>query len=286
MASVVGVHGIAQEQLGLHQLLNAWQPALLDGLEIAARSAAPPAAPFFNLVYYGDLFTSVADQGARVTKGAGARSCIDGLEDLSPDEVAFLEDAVNDIPIEATRPAKGFVAVPDVLLPLTRRLCRRFDGRLALMLVVALRQVRLYLQDDALAEEIRSRVVEKIGSGCDVLVGHSLGSVVAFETLALHPELRVGTLLTVGSPLSMRTIATRLRAGDPSSGLSLPEHERRWANVYDKSDPVAGAGVVSRLWPTAEDFEVNNGNEPHSITRYLSKKAVGAVVLASTSTVS
>lgn len=144
-------------------------------------------------------------------------------------------------------------------------------------LVSELIQVHRYLADDELAEQIRARVLEKVGHGCEVLVGHSLGSVVAFETLALHPELEVGTLVTVGSPLSMRTVVNRLRAETPEG--ELPGGFERWVNIYDKSDPVAGAGVVSRLWPGAKDFEVNNGKEPHSITRYLSKRVTGLAVL-------
>lgn len=275
---VVGVHGIAQEQVGPHQLETRWAEALADGLELATKPAPPPPRPAFEMAYYGDLFTTDADQGLRVTKGTAGPSWLD-LGKLSSDEVAFLEDVGADIPVDEKAPNKGFVAVPDVLLPLTRRLCRRFDGWLVLALVSELIQVHRYLVDDELAEQVRATVLEKIRHGCDVLVGHSLGSVVAFETLALHPELEAGTLITFGSPLSMRTVANRLRADADPTASGLPGSVRTWVNVYDKSDPVAGAGVVSRLWSAAKDFEVENGKEPHSITRYLSKRVTGLAVL-------
>jgi hypothetical protein len=276
--TVVGVHGIAQEQLGPNQLVGGWARALEDGLELAARPAPPPAPPAFEMAYYGDLFLSETDQGVRVTKGP-AKGSLENLDELSADEMAFLNDVGAEIPVDERAPGKGFVAVPDVLLPMTRRLCRRFDGWLVLALVSELVQVHRYLADDDLAEQIRARVLEKITPGCQMLVGHSLGSVVAFETLALHPELDVGTLITAGSPLSMRTVVSRLRAGAPRVDVGLPGGVRRWVNVYDKSDPVAGAGVVCRLWPDAEDFEVNNGDKPHSIAGYLSKRATGQVIL-------
>jgi hypothetical protein len=285
MARVVGVHGIAQEQLGRNQLLDAWRPALADGVLIAGGDGA--VAPSLDLAFYGDLFLSAEDEGAAVFKGSiGDKGSIgeswaDAAAGLSGRELEFLTAAADEIEVGGEdTPMKGLSAVPALLQPMARRLTRRFDGWLVVLFVAELRQVRLYLQDEDLAEQIRSRVINTIGSGCAVLVGHSLGSVVAFETLAMNPELQVGTLVTVGSPLSMRTIATRLRAGGPASGEGLPGRVGRWVNIYDPSDPVAGAGVASRLWPAAVDFEVNNGDKPHSISRYLSKRASGEAIIA------
>lgn len=286
MATVVGVHGIAQEQLGEDTLINAWAPALRNGLRIAARPAAPPPIDF-DLAYYGDRFLSEADQGLPVMKGPNHVAGNDLPGELSSAEVEFLQAVAADIPVDETKAPKGSPKVPDVLLPMTQRLCRRFDGWVVVAFVPLLLQVRLYLEDDDLAEDLRARVIEKIGAGCNVLIGHSLGSVVAFETLALNPDLQVGTLMTIGSPLSMKTVATRLRAGRPAElgadgGAWMPGAVARWVNIYDKSDPVAGAGVACRLWSAAEDFEVNNGNEPHSIIHYLSKRIAGEVVVTAT----
>ncbi len=277
--TVVGVHGIAQEQLGPKQLKSRWADALVDGLEIAAGASPSPPTLKFDVAYYGDLFLSEADQGVRVTKGPKGSWEWEDAGHLFADEVAFLEEATAEIPVSDSSPTKGFAEVPEALVPMVRRLCREFDGWSVLALLSELVQVRRYLADKELAEQIRARVIAQIGGSCRVLIGHSLGSVVAFETLALHPDLHVDTLITAGSPLSMRTVVNRLRAGTPRSGVGLPGSVRRWVNVYDKSDPVAGAGVICRLWADAEDFEVNNGNEPHSITRYLSKRATGKAVL-------
>ena len=276
MVSVVGVHGISQEQRSRPQLVEEWGPALHGGVEIAGGRAA--VVPSFDLAFYGDLFLSTEGQGAPVWKSGGV-SPLDRFEGLSAQEVAFLNEAAEEIEVDERRAPKGFVRVPDVLVPMTRRLCRRFDGWTVLAFVSALRQVRLYLEDDDLAEQVRGRVVDVVASGCRVMVGHSLGSVVAFETLALNPGLSADVLLTAGSPLSMRTVSSRLRVTPEGAGSGLPARVNRWVNVYDRRDPVAGAGPVNRLWDPAEDFEVNNGNEPHSIARYMSKRIVGEVIL-------
>jgi hypothetical protein len=44
MGRLVGVHGIGKQQLGRHQLLASWAPALADGVERAVRLRGHPSA--------------------------------------------------------------------------------------------------------------------------------------------------------------------------------------------------------------------------------------------------
>jgi hypothetical protein len=278
MPQVVGVHGIAQEQLGRHQLVSAWRNALADGLEVALQRRDDPV-PSFDLAYYGDLFLSASAGGAPAKKGTE----VEDLENLTADDLDFLHAALEEVapPVDAVQD-KGFRAVPAALRPLLNRLAIRFDMKALVALVPVLRQVRVYLDDDELATRVRSRVLETIGDGCDLLIGHSLGSVVAFETLALNTDLHVGSLITLGSPLSMRTVADRLRGqAGPSSAAPLPGPVRSWVNVFDEGDPVSAGGPVGRLWAGAQDYTVDNGDQPHSVTRYLSKRISGERVFAS-----
>jgi len=53
-------------------------------------------------------------------------------------------------------------------------------------------------------------------------------------------------------------------------------------NIFDPSDPVAGAGFAGRLWPSTEDVSVQNGDLPHAIVRYLSKRSTGKVIVEGT----
>ena len=278
MAQVVGVHGIAQEQLGRRQMLDSWRDALADGIEVALDTRTPPV-PSFDIAYYGDLFLSEAAGGAPATKSA----LIAGSNNVTDDEVEFLEAGFAEVAgdEEAPPPDKGFAEVPAPLRPLLRGLATRYDMKMLLVLVTALRQVRVYLDDDALAARIRQRVLDAIEAECDVLIGHSLGSVVAFETLALNPDVRVGALITAGSPLSMKTVATRLRAPDAhASGRPLPGPVQSWVNIFNEADPVTAGGRVGRIWPAVLDYTVDNGNQPHAISRYLSKRICGQSVLA------
>jgi hypothetical protein len=69
----------------------------------------------------------------------------------------------------------------------------------------------------------------------DVIVAHSLGSVVAYETLWAHQEHDVDLLVTIGSPLAMPgVVLPRLWPG-----AARPPRVRRWLNFADIGDIVA-----------------------------------------------
>ncbi|WP_188941315.1 alpha/beta fold hydrolase [Nakamurella endophytica] len=280
MVDVIGVPGVRHDRFAPDRLRGLWEPALRDGLEIATGSEP---APSFALAYYGDLFAqaqTLADAEFGVTKGATEDGQVWPAED---DDVAFLAAAADEVldgrPALPDAPEwKGVAPVPPVLRPVLRRLTQRFDITVALTFIRSLHQVKVYTQDAPLAASIRAQVRATLQQGCTVVVAHSLGSVVTLEVLATHPELRVDTLVTVGSPLSMRLLNGRLPA---AARRTVPPQLRRWVNVYDPADPVAGAGALGRLWPGVHDFEVSNGDDPHSSQRYLAKRATGRAVAQS-----
>jgi hypothetical protein len=274
MARVVGVHGMAQEQKTRPALYNLWYPSLRGGIEnVAGRNAVMPT---FELAFYGDVFLTDDAQGKPVAKGAAPPTALDQLEPPDDDELQFLNEAVSEVTPEAGEEAKAVPRVPEALQPLARRLTRRFKGSLVLTFITALRQVRLYLEDENIAGRMRAIVTDAIDDETRVLVTHSLGTVVAFDALSREDSPDVDTLITLGSPLAMRAVWSRLalRLG----GASYP-HVRRWVNIFDAADPVAAAGAVYRRWPAAEDFTVENGKEPHDVTRYLGKRCTGRAVV-------
>lgn len=85
-------------------------------------------------------------------------------------------------------------------------------------------------------ESIVQRVADRI-EGSDIVIAHSLGSVVAYETLWAS-EIQVPLLVTVGSPLAMNGVSQRLRKS-PDGQLSRPQGVSRWVNVADIGDVVA-----------------------------------------------
>ena len=66
-----------------------------------------------------------------------------------------------------------------------------------------LRQVRDYLHKPEVRREARKRVAKTVEDNTQVLLGHSLGSVVAYEALSANPDWPIRMLVTLGSPLGI-----------------------------------------------------------------------------------
>jgi len=115
------------------------------------------------------------------------------------------------------------------------------------------------------------RLASKISPDTRVLIGHSFGSVVAYEALSRHPEWPVHTLVTVGSPLGLPKLVTRRLdpAPDPLADR-LPGSVERWVNVSDPEDIVAlFPRLAPAFGPRVEDFLVDNGPRRHALSRYM-----------------
>ena len=118
-------------------------------------------------------------------------------------------------------------------------------------------RLRASIEDTAGYFENRAGIAEKVRSpltGClrefgaegvpILLIGHSLGSVIAYDALwtASHLEpLRctVDLFLSMGSPLGMRFVQQRLLGHDAIGALCYPKISRRWLNITAVGDPYA-----------------------------------------------
>ena len=274
MDRLIGVHGIGYKYLTREKVLKEWAPALHGGLEWAL-GYRPANPPDLDIAFYGYLFRDPQDPedppASASSKGGLASADADLLADIDAEELSELTDAVQEIVPTAelasadTSPDKSLLWLPAPVARLVGAVERTFPGASGALVIGELRQVGRYLKDPQLKGEV-DQITADAAQGASVLIGHSLGSVVAYEFLRLHPDHSVSLLLTIGSPLGLRMIRTRL-AGVPS----VP----RWVNVRDRSDPVTAAGDLVRWYPAVQDAYAENGLEAHAADRYLSSKAAG-----------
>ncbi|MFE3650752.1 hypothetical protein ACFXO2_23510 [Streptomyces sp. NPDC059152] len=122
---------------------------------------------------------------------------------------------------------------------------------------------------------IRQVVEEALPPPADgplVVVGHSLGSVAAYEVLR-EQERHVELLVTVGSPLAITEVQDQL-ARPPA----VPDGVRAWRNVSDLRDLVALGHTLRPEYAPSElitDALVTNSSENHhGISQYLAQPAV------------
>jgi hypothetical protein len=115
---------------------------------------------------------------------------------------------------------------------------------------VTLDDVHRYLENSAgIADRIRELLITQIRTAWSagdrvLLIGHSLGSVIAYDSLwQLSRQAggggRVELLLTLGSPLATRFVRMGLKGADRSDATRFPDNIDRWVNVAARGEMVA-----------------------------------------------
>lgn len=142
-------------------------------------------------------------------------------------------------------------------------------------------QARNYLQNPSIRAAVLNRILNDIPeSGELVIVGHSLGSVIAADVLTRLPiGTRVVGMVTVGSPLASATFGVdKLR----DTLREPPKNLDWWVSFWDGLDPVAARRGVSSAFPWMIDFRVPtvtlNPLAAHQAANYLNRDDVAEAV--------
>lgn len=279
MARVVCVHGIGQQSAGEQSLLAEWYPALVDGLTRARRLQI--AEQDIGMAFYGDLFRPLGEWLAVGDPPYTAADVEPGIEQelLFAWWHAAAEVDERVAPPEGDTLIRTHRSVQAALRQLSRA---RFFGDPALRaLVFDLKQVRRYLTEPGTRSLVRARVEAMIGPDTQVVVAHSLGSVVAYEALCAAPEHRVRALVTLGSPLGIANLVFDRLDPAPSNKVGQwPGHATMtWTNIADSGDVVAlEKDLRPRFGPQIRNAVVHNGAHAHDATAYLTDALTGTAI--------
>jgi hypothetical protein len=303
MAAIVLVHGIDQQQKSADKLESEWLPALAGGVRTAGfpniadriwRAAGTPGGIETRMAFTGAYFSPLASKAmSRVPstlkrrswrrpwpewlRHAATRATKEKVRETGDRELAYLSRqlGVEQGKGSVVRSAIGGLARLSWFAPFGMAFAERFVNR-------TLAQVSRYFTDETIRSATLESVQRLIGADTKVLIGHSLGSVAAYEA-AHRINQPLPLLITLGSPLGLQTIVyARLRPQPPG----FPPLVRRWVNVADRDDFIAAEpdlrGLFIEGMPTAAIFEsgytVDNGAEPHNAHYYLGKAQVGGPV--------
>jgi hypothetical protein len=149
-----------------------------------------------------------------------------------------------------------------------------------------LEDVESYFANDRLRDLAIDRVAEAVNEANDeiVLLGHSLGSVVAYDFVRNRPGASLRGFITLGAPLGLPTVLRRIETPQ------FPERATRWANFFESRDFVTGGVRLSEYYPSADGREVEDyvieGRAPglkeltasHDGTVYLSSMKLATVL--------
>lgn len=171
-------------------------------------------------------------------------------------------------------------------------------------MVMHMDDLRRYNRDiNGIAEHVREMLKLPLraawaGGRPVLLVGHSMGSVIAYESLwqmtHVHDDQRVlDTLLTMGSPLGQAYVQQRLCGRDREGRDRYPHNIRRWLNVAAVGDLTAidptlandyGAMLELGLVETIDDrivfnfFRLEGELNVHAEYGYFANESVGALI--------
>ena len=311
MPKILAVHGIGQQFKSDAILHSEYWPALLDGLKLAAAQPSsapsdpnqvPPAQqssgqhtpsraaahPFTNAAdlvcpFYGHLFRNPDSLVDPVYEVA----------DIGPHEqdlLLALWDAATlaepgKIPARSTFDdgddpllTPGWVQRALNALSKTRFL-EKFSRRL---IINDLKQVTRYLGEPQLRESILQVVLESLTPDVEIVIGHSLGSVVAYECLCRNPG-NVRTFITLGSPLGLRDIVfDRLTPKPSETCIGSWPGVRDWINIADAADILAAQKrLAPRFSEKIRDIFIVGGADIHRTEAYLSSIETGKAILQS-----
>ncbi|MFH8346413.1 hypothetical protein [Streptomyces sp. NPDC018045] len=277
MSRIVLVHGIGQQVSGGRTLVESWYPCLADGLALHGVQVDRAEV---DMTFYGDLFRPAGHRGV-------------GLPDLDASDVT--DDVEREILLawwqQAARQEEGVAGPADRTRLRTPYIVQRalnalshssfFAGLSERLMISSVRQVRRYLTEPAVRREVQSRMTAVVTDRTEVVVAHSLGSVVAYEWLCAHAERRDITLVTLGSPLAVRNIVfDRLQPAPVRGRAQWPGGVGTWWNIADRGDVVA---LVKALGPAfgdrIEDCLVHNGAKAHDVRPYLTARETGEAVV-------
>lgn len=280
---ILMIHGRAQGGKDPVALKTTWIDSLRRGF--AAAEQAWPEDVAFDFPFYADTLDAIV---AGSMHPASVEAVAKGAP-IDDDYARFLRSALEEIRVGAAIGDDEVWIGLDADAPRekgpqnwwwVRAIARAIDRRLTPMagftIEAFLRDVHLYLRDPEAAAAVDALIDADTTDAPTLVVGHSLGSVVAYRLLQRRrATLRLAGFVTVGSPLGLRAVAARLPAIENPSGAE------RWHNAYDRRDIVALNPLDDAHFP-ADPPVVNHGGvdnstaNRHGIVGYLDDPWVAA----------
>jgi hypothetical protein len=279
------VHGRGQQGLNPDALKTEWMAALERGAVVTG--GIVPRDVDVAFPYYGDTLDSFTRQfGIPLTPDLQARGAAQDDEFLAFQydfaeavrQRAGITDAQVDLEYGNNPQARGPLNWQWVQAIL-RAIDKHGSGLSQNTLEAFTRDVYIYSTRAGVRDEVNRIVAGKLTEQPTVVVGHSLGSVVAYSVLRTDPRpLKVPLFVTVGSPLAVRAVRDQFRP------LRSPPPVDAWYNAFDTRDVVALYPLDAENFPVQPAIEnnsmvKNSTDNRHGIAGYLDDPEVAKRVL-------
>jgi hypothetical protein len=276
---LVFVHGRDQQGKDPQDLREIWLRALEEGL---AKEGLPGLTNVeVVLPYYGDTLADIVsklhDAPPSDLRTKGDAGLVDRVNEaqneilrelLGPEDLVAPDGQIRSKGLQNTKLALAAARLADAS-PFRQNLLKRFTE-----------DVAIYLTVDRVGKVVDDIVNDAIGTQPCVVVGHSLGSVVAYRVLRdMGARANALKFVTIGSPLGLTAIRKRLIP----PALQHPAGVKSWFNAYDTRDIVSLYPLDATTWPIKPSITncssvSNHTNNRHSINGYLDDAVVARAI--------
>jgi hypothetical protein len=245
MSRVVLVHGAFNELWGPNEILGRWYPALRDGLW---HVGADLSLEEVGMAFYGDLLRMDPDAG-----------------DM-PDPADLASKAGLAEMLSKAPGGKGLDGIVHAV------------GEAANAKLID--QAGRFLAAGDIRAGIRARMDAEVGPDTELVIAHSLGTIVSYQVLAGRPELSPA-LITMGSPLATPFVFGQLDPKPVDGVGQWPGGVRSWTNIAAVGDAACGGtGLAAHFGDRVQDHLVDNGHRAHDPEPYLNARVTGRAVAA------
>ena len=219
---IIGIHGLSNKP-EKSQLKEWWKAAMLEGLEKNAGISLSELP--FESVYWADVTYPQHDPNPdayRTAEPGALKRYDDGWLDI-------VKNKFRDIGGDTIDLAKKWFGMDKIAEEVLAR---------------KLPDLSKYYEDASVRNELRGRLKAAIKNNRSkriMVAGHSMGSIVAYDTLRLlgqeDASLAIDHFVTIGSPLGMPHVKYKIAQEGPL--VRTPSIVKQWTNLADRRDPVA-----------------------------------------------
>ncbi|MGC4040072.1 MAG: hypothetical protein QM710_04595 [Flavobacterium sp.] len=278
------IHGRSQEGKNPETLRLLWINTLKKGLEESSLSL-PVEEDIIFLPFYGDLLDELVtdynlpleniNQKGGISDSREIQFLNDLLSEVSDNAGVTNEDIKQEIDaVETEKSALNWKWVRAILKAIDKK--EKWSEATLKKFTL---DVFLYLTNPNIRQEIDTIVKKDMDTEPCIVVGHSLGSIIAYNILKNNPNLEVVKFFTLGSPLGLSSVKKYL------SPIKMPECvvSGDWYNAFDKRDFVALRPLDKNNFnidPEITNYGSINNHTPnrHGIEGYLNDKTVAEMI--------
>jgi hypothetical protein len=293
--NIILIHGMNQQNQTAESLRQRWLRIFKRGLHHCQQDAYYPyLKQHIRMPFYGDLLSRHHLQNTlnastlmpqhwphfpfvhTVPLQPSPQAAHEHSPEICSNPQLNVEDALN-----SNHKIKWMAALTrDLALRDFALIINHFPDLHASLLHKFLVETYLYLSNPHFIQAVHARIHQQLHTAKpQMIIAHSLGSVIAYNFMIQHPELNIQRFITLGSPLAFRVIQSHL----PQPIQRPPSLAGDWINFYSADDFLTAFPLSEspfKFKPAIINHEIRTQLEhPHDIGSYLQHPLAVAALL-------